>query len=222
VFGIIAVLVGLAFIRFGPPVPGRGQAPNPITLKSLLGKSQLWMICILFSAGAAGLVGIYNMLPLYLTTVHSFKPSLANLIVALSRVPGIGMALIAGWVTDRIGPRKAMVVSLACSGVLAVLIGMESGTPLMAVIFLQAAAASCFFPAALAAISILFPFELRSLATAMAAVFYNLVGSGLISALTGLLADYGMFRMGLVLNGVIVLTGLPALIFLKVGRHAEK
>jgi MFS family permease len=221
VFGIIAVLVGLAFARFGPPVPGRGQAPNPITLKSLLGKSQLWMIFVLFSVGAAGLIGVYNMLPLYLTTVHSFKPSSANFIVALSRIPGIGMALIAGWLTDRMGPRKAISVSLACSGVLAVLIGIESGKLLMVVIFLQAAAAACFFPAALAAVSILFPSGLRGLAIAMAAVFSNLVGSGLIPALTGLLADYGMFRTGLVLNGVVVLAGLPALLFLNVERNVE-
>jgi NNP family nitrate/nitrite transporter-like MFS transporter len=220
-FGIIAVLVGLAFIRFGPQVPGRGQTPDPITLKSLLGESQLWIICILFSVGSAGLIGIYNMLPLYLTTVHRFDPSSANLIVALSRVPGIGMVLIAGWSVDRVGPRKAIAVSLACSGALAVMIGMESGAPLMAAIFLQAVAAACFFPAALAAISLLFPFELRSPVTAMAAVFSNLVGSGLISALMGLMADYGMFRTGVVLNGVIVLAGLPALFFLKVGRNAE-
>jgi MFS family permease len=221
VFGIIALLVGLAFVRLGPPVPGRSQALNPITLKSLLGKSQLWMICVLFSVGSAGLIGVYNMLPLYLTAVHSFKPSSANLIVALSRVPGIGMALIAGSLTDRIGPRKAIAVSLACSGVSAVLIGIESGKPLMVVIFLQAASAACFFPAALAAVSILFPYGLRGLAIAMAAVFSNLVGSGLIPALTGLLADYGMFRTGVMLNGVVVLAGLPALLFLDVGRNVE-
>ena len=131
------------------------------------------------------------------------------------------MVLLAGWVTDRVGPRKTIAVSLACSGVLAVLIGMGSGTPLIAAIFLQAAAATCFFPPALAAISLLFPFELRSLATAIAAVFANLVGSGLISAFMGLLADHDMFRTGLVLNGVIVLAGLSAIFFLEVKSNAE-
>jgi MFS family permease len=220
-FGVIAILVGIAFIRFGPPVPGRGQTPNPMALKSLLGGSRLWIICILFCVGAAGMIGTYNMLPLYLTSVHGFEPSSANLIVGLSRVPGIGMALMAGWVTDRVGPRKAIAVILAGSGFLTMLIGVESDASLMVVIFLQAAVATCFFPAGLAAVSILFPFELRSLATAIATVFAALVGSGLISALMGLLADEGMFRASLVINGIIVLAGLPSLIFLRFKRHGS-
>jgi NNP family nitrate/nitrite transporter-like MFS transporter len=218
-FGILAILVGLAFFRFGPPVEGRGRIPNPAALKSLLGKSELWIICILFTVGAAGMIGTYNMLPLYLTSVHRFEPSSANLIVALSRVPGIGMVLMAGWVTDRIGPRKAIAVILACSGLLAVLIGVESGALFIAVIFAQAAVAPCFFPAGLSAVAILFSFESRSMATAIAAVFSGLVGAGLTSALMGLLADGGMFRTGLVLNGILVLAGLPSLIFLKLQRH---
>jgi NNP family nitrate/nitrite transporter-like MFS transporter len=218
-FGVIAILVGVAFTRFGPSVPGRGQVPNPTAFKSLLGDSRLWIICILFCVGSAGMIGTYNMLPLYLTAVHGFEPSSANLTIALSRVPGIGMALMAGWFTDRVGPRKAIAVILAGSGVLAMLIGIESGTSLIVVIFLQAAVSTCFFPAGLAAVSILFSFELRSLATAIAAVFSGLVGSGVTSALMGLLADEGMFRTSLVLNGIVVLAGLPSLIFLRFKRH---
>lgn len=221
-FGIIAILVGFAFARYGPSVAGRGQVPNLIVLKSLLGKSSLWIMCILFSLGAAGMIGVFNMLPLFLTSVHGFQASSANLIVGLSRVPGIGMALVAGWVTDRIGPRKAIAVVLACSGLLAALIGIESGTQLVVVIFLQAAVAPCFFPAGLAAVSKLFPFESRNLAIAIAVSFSGFVGSGLISGLMGLLADKGMFGTGLMLNGIMVLAGVPTLIFLKFKNDAEE
>ena len=217
-FGFLAILLGLAFSRFGPRVPGRGQIPNTAALKSLLGESQMWIVCILFIVATAGMIGTYNMLPLYLTSVHGFESSSANLVVALSRVPGIGMALMAGWVTDRFGPRKAMAVILATSGVLAILIGVESETLLIVVIFLQAAVASCFFPAGLAALSMLFPIEVRGLATAIAAVFSGLIGSGLISALLGLMADEGLFRTGIALNGIVVLAGLPSVIFLKFRR----
>ena len=216
-FGVIAVLVGVAFIRFGPPVAGQGQIPNLTTIKLLLGKLSLWIMCILFSLGAAGMIGVYNMLPLYLTSVHGFEISSANLIVALSRVPGIGMAIIAGWVTDLIGPRKAIAITLSCTGALSVLIGMESGGPLVVVIFIQGAIASGFFPAALAAVSKLFSFDMRNLAIAIAIAFSSFIGVGLISALMGLLAEKGMFSTGLILNGILVLAGLPTLIFLKFG-----
>jgi NNP family nitrate/nitrite transporter-like MFS transporter len=180
----------------------------------------MWIMCILFTVGAAGMLGTYNMLPLYLTSVHRFEPSSANLILALSRVPGIGMVLVAGWVTDRIGSRKAIAGVLACSGLLTVLIGVESGALLIAVIFAQAAVAPCFFSPGLAALASLFPFESRSMATAVVALIAGLVGSGLTPALMGLLADGGMFRTGLVLNGIFVLAGLPSLLFLKLQRHA--
>ena len=220
-FGFIAVLVGFAFTRFGPPVTGRGQPPNLITLKLLLGKSSLWVMCLLFSLGAAGMIGIFNMLPLYLTSTQGFETSSANLIVALSRVPGIGMALIAGWITDLIGPRKAIAGILAFSGLLTVLIGIESGPVLIVVIFIQGAVSPCFFPAGLAAVSKLFSFQLRTLAIAISIAFSSFVGSGVISALMGLLADKGMFSTALVLNGILVLAGLPFLIFLKFGTDSE-
>ena len=214
-FGITAILVGLAFVRFGPKVTGRGQIPNPATLKLLLGKSSLWIVCILFTLGGAGMVGVYNMLPLYLTSIHDLSQYSANMIVALSRVPGIGMALVAGLLSDRIGPRKVIAIVLACTGLLNVIIGIESGTILITAVFIQAAVATCFFPAGLAALSKLFPFELRSLAIAVIAAFSGCVGAGLVSALMGLLADKGMFSESLILNGVIVLAGLPILTFLK-------
>ena len=221
-FGVMAILVGFAFARYGPSVAGRGQIPNLIVLRSLLGRSSLWIMCILFSLGAAGMVGVYNMLPLFLTSVHGFHASSANLIVGLSRVPGIGMALVAGWLTDRMGPNKAMAVVLAGSGFLVALIGIESGTPLVVVIFLQAAVAPCFFPAGLAAVSRLFPFASRNLAIAIAVSFSGFVGSGLISGLMGLLADKGLFGTGLMLNGLMVLAGVPTLIFLKFKGDAEE
>lgn len=216
-FGVIAVLVGLAFIRFGPQVSGRGQAPNLITLKLLLHKSSLWIMCFLFSLGAAGMIGVYNMLPLYLTSVHGFEASSANFIISLSRVPGIAMVFFAGWITDLIGARKVILFTLAFSGLFVVLIGVLSGPLLVLFIFIQAAVATCFFPAGLAAVSQLFPFEMRNLSIAIAISFSSFIGAGLISALMGLLADMGMFSTSLVLNGILVLTGIPMLFFLDLG-----
>ena len=221
-FGVIAVIVGVAFIRFGPPVAGQGQVPNLTTIKVLLGELSLWVMCILFSLGAAGMIGVYNMLPLYLTAVHGFDISSANLIVALSRVPGIGMVIIAGWVTDLIGPRKAIAITLFCTGSLAVLIGLASGVSLIVAIFVQGAIACWFFPAALAAVSKLFSFEMRNLAIAIVTAFSGVIGVGIISALMGLLAEKGMFSTALVFNGILVLTGLPTLMFLKFGTGPKK
>jgi NNP family nitrate/nitrite transporter-like MFS transporter len=214
-FGVVAFLVGLAFIRFGPPVTGRGQIPDLSKAKLLLGKPPLWIMCFLFSLGGAGLIGVYNMLPLYLTSAHGLEASSANLIVALSRIPGIGMCLVAGWFTDLVGPRKAIALVLAGTGLLGILIGLLSGTALVIAIFLQAAVAICFFPAGLAAVSRLFPFELRNLAIAIAVAFSGFVGSGLVSALMGFFAEKGLFSAGLICNGGLVLAGLPAIAFLR-------
>jgi MFS family permease len=173
-------------------------------------------MCFLFSLGAAGMIGVYNMLPLFLTSEHGFEASSANFIVSLSRVPGLAMAFLAGWITDLIGARKTIALTLAFSGSLVVLIGTLSGMPLLLFIFIQAAVATCFFPAALAAVSQLFNFEMRNLAIALAISSSSFIGAGLISALMGLLADMGMFSTALILNGLLVLMGLPMLLFLKI------
>jgi NNP family nitrate/nitrite transporter-like MFS transporter len=214
-FGITAILVVLAFIHYGPTVSGRGQVPNPATLKRLFGNPSQWILCVLFSLGAAGLTSVYNMLPLYLTSVQGFEVSSANYIVALSRIPGIGTSIAAGWLTDIIGPRKALAWVLAVSGSLGVLLGLLSGPLLVGVVFLQAAAATCFFPAGLAAVARLFPYEMRNLSTAISVSFSGFVGSGLISAFLGFLADRGMFGTGLVINGILIMAGLPLLLFLR-------
>jgi NNP family nitrate/nitrite transporter-like MFS transporter len=176
---------------------------------------------ILFSLGAAAVVGIYNILPLYLTTVHGFETASANMVVALSRIPGVGMVLVAGWFTDFIGPRKAMAAVLACSGVLSIMIGTLSGSFLVIVIFFQGAIATCFFTAGLASISKLFSFEMRNLAIAIAGAFSGFVGSGLVPAGIGLLADQGMFGPALVFNGILILTGVPMVFFLKFKDRPE-
>jgi len=46
------------------------------------------------------------MIPLYLVAERGMERSSANALLALSRIPTLVIAFLAGWVTDRFGPKE--------------------------------------------------------------------------------------------------------------------
>jgi hypothetical protein len=62
------------------------------------------------------------MLPLYLVNEQAMHPSWANTVVALSRIHGPILGLLGGWVSDWLGPKRTMVVSLIFTGIATLLL----------------------------------------------------------------------------------------------------
>lgn len=215
VYGCASVLVSLAFSRWGPGGRLSGRAPGLAVVKSLLKTPSLWILCAVFSVGTIGVAGVYNMLPLFLTAEHHLSESSANLIVALSKVSGIGAALLAGGISDRLGPRRALVGILGITGIMTLLIGLTSGTWLQVIVFLQSAVAVCFFPVGFAALSSIGTFETRNLSVAMIVAVSSLIGMGVVPAGTGLMADLGLFGTGFAISGLLILGGIALLPWLK-------
>jgi len=91
-------------------------------------------------------MGIYSMIPLYLVAERGMERSSANALVALSRIPTLVIAPLAGWVTDRIGPKGTLRVTFVSVGVLTSLLGLTSGSWLSLIVFLQPLVAAAFFP----------------------------------------------------------------------------
>ena len=90
---------------------------------------------------------VYTMLPLYLVTERGLGNDYANAVLSLSRISGLFMTFIAGWMTDRIGERKVISATLILVGISTILIGTLSGVWLVVIIFIQAALSACYFPA---------------------------------------------------------------------------
>ena len=131
--GVLAVL-GLASLGWGIFFARRGQggyfpgmAPNLGSLSTLAKLPSFWIMMFLFCMGVGGSLGVYSMMPLYLVSERHMDQETANLWVALSRLTGLGMAFVAGWASDRLGPKRAMTGVLILAGLSTLGLGMTSG-----------------------------------------------------------------------------------------------
>jgi NNP family nitrate/nitrite transporter-like MFS transporter len=153
------------------------------------------------------------MLPLYLVSERRMDSIRANTMVAFSRSYAPLSGLLGGWVSDRLGPKWTMVISLVLTGGLTLLLGPTADGLLTAVVLLQPMFAVWFFPAAFAALAMIAPSQARNLAVGFTVPFGFLIGGGLIPTLIGVMGDAGSFASGYVMTGLLIFfSGLLALL----------
>ncbi|NIS62841.1 MAG: MFS transporter, partial [Proteobacteria bacterium] len=121
--GGAAFIVGGTFARFGRGGAFSGEIPSTQTLRVLLTCPSFWIMMALFSMGIGGTIGVYTMLPLYLVAERGLERGWANTLIGLSRIAGLGVVFLAGWTTDRLGPRRALGGVFLATGVATVLLG---------------------------------------------------------------------------------------------------
>ena len=205
--GVCSILTGVLFSLFGKGGGFRGEAPNFLSLKTLFSERSFWIMVVLFSLGICATLGVYTMLPLFLVTQHGLERNWANTLVALSRFSGMFMAFLAGWSTDRVGPVRTMSGVLLLAGSATVLLGVLTGSWLVAMVFLQPIVSVCFFPPGFAALSAVGPASTRNVAVSMTMPVAFLVGGGAIPMGIGLMGDVGSFALGVSCTGGLILSG---------------
>jgi NNP family nitrate/nitrite transporter-like MFS transporter len=213
--GITALLMGLMFSRFGRGGDFPGMAPSFASFKLFFSEPLFWVILLLFGLGISASLGVYAMLPLYLISERGIERAWANSLVALSRVSGLGMTLVGGWITDWIGAKKTLIGVFMLTGILTVLIGVTSGTWILIAVFLQPMLAICFFPAGFSALSRIGPPNARNIAVSLNMPFAFLFGGGAVPAVIGFMGDVASFSHGIVLVGVLIFSGAFLAGFLK-------
>ena len=207
VLGITALLLSLVFARFGGGGEFHGEPVGYASFRNLLSKPAFWVMVILFSLGISSTLGIYAMLPLYLVTDHGMDRNWANTLIALSRVASIGVTLAGGWATDRFGPRRVLRIVFILTGVMTIFIGLASTSLVTAAVFLQPIMAVSFFPAGLAALSMVSSPKERNIAVSLTVPLAFMVGGGAVPTLIGFMGDVHSFGWGIALVGGLILTG---------------
>jgi len=170
---------------------------------------------VLFGLGIGISFGVYTMLPLFLVVERGFERDWANTLVAVSRISGIFIALIAGWFVDRLGVKKTLFLFLLIAGHLTFLLGWAKDTWLILIIFLQPMMAVCFFPAGFTAINKVAPAQTRNVAVSLTVPLGFLLGGGVVPAFIGLAGERFSFSLGIFLVGIITLVSLPIIRFLR-------
>ena len=205
VLGLASLGWGIFFSRRGQGGHFPGQAPNLGSLSVLAKLPSFWIMMSLFCLGVGGSLGVYSMMPLYLVSEGHMSQELANLLVSCSRLTGLGAAFVAGWMSDRLGPKRAMTVVLALAGMATLGLGAASGNWLMFFLFLQPMLAVCFFPPAFASLSRVGPAESRSVTVSLTLPPAFLVGGGLLPTAVGWMGERLSFGWGIGLFGALVL-----------------
>ena len=206
-FGIFSILTGILFSIFGRGGKFRGEPLNASTLRIILKEPSLWVMIALFSLGIGGTFGMFAMFPLYLVSERGMDQAWANTLVGLSRISPVGVAILSGWVTDRLGPKRALKVIFLANGIAVMLLGVTSGSWMVLLIFLQPMLASSFFPPGFAALSRIGGAQFKSVAVSLTMPVSFLLGGGAIPAMIGIIGQARSFSTGFIILGGILLGG---------------
>ena len=216
--GIGSIIMGFAFSHFGKGGNFLGKAPNFSSIRPILNVPAFWILIFLFGLAIASTLGIYNMLPLYLVAEHEVSREWANSLISISRISTLGMALLAGWATDRFGPKPIMIGVFLITGILTLLLGIVTTHWIGIVVFFQPMLAVCFYPAGFAALSLISTNENRNVAISLTIPIAFVIGGGAVPALIGIMADKGYFAWGISLSGALIMAGFFLSLFLKLSE----
>lgn len=216
ILGAASVILAAGFALFGRGGEFRGQAPTLSSFSSLAREPVFWVVMALFALGLSASMGIYAMLPLYLVAGCGMDGAVANTLVGVSRIPGLGISYLAGMCTDRMGAGRTLFVVFLLMGTSTILLGALPGSWVFAAVLFQPALAACFFPPALAALSSIGGPETRNVAASFTIPLAWMFGGGAVPLLIGMMADAGSFALGIIPIGVLILGG--ALLSLAMGR----
>ena len=165
-------------------------------------------------------LGIYSVIPLYLTKELHMDIGYANTIFAISRLGGFVVAISSGFLVSRFSVQKIMVTILAISGIFTVFVALSGIRFVGIALFLQASFIYGFFPAGLIAISRMFEIDVRSMATGFILGCGIVIGWGVTPYLLGLSGDLLSFKFGIFMLGVATIMA-SGLVFLLKELHPE-
>jgi len=214
--GVLSIGMGIAFRAFGQGSRDRGEALRPETLRTFLREPSLWIMMAAFGIGIGASYGVYNMLPLFLVAERGMDRTVANALVGISRASGIGIAFVAGWASDRLGPRLTIGAIFFATGVSTIALGAAPPWGLIPMVFLQPMLAAAFFAPALSALSHVGPPRARNVAVALTTPVGFLIGGGAIPAAIGAIGDWRSLAVGLEFVGLLTLGGTLLLTLLRI------
>jgi NNP family nitrate/nitrite transporter-like MFS transporter len=217
-FGIFSILTGILFFLFGKGGRFCGESLNISTLRIILKEPSFWVMMALFSLGIGGTFGMFAMFPLYLVSEKGMDQAWANTLVGLSRISPVGVAILSGWITDRLGPKRTLKVVFLANGIAVMLLGVASESWIVLLIFLQPMLASSFFPPGFAALSRIGGPQFKSIAVSLTMPVSFLLGGGAIPAMIGFIGEVRSFSIGFIILGGLLLGGAILVRYLKFAK----
>ncbi|MFP4644930.1 MAG: MFS transporter [Spirochaetales bacterium] len=209
--GLVSALAGLSYLLRGQAGAFYGEAPLLSNLRVIFRNPRFWLIIVFLVLAASAAMGMFAVLPTFLIGFRGMDQQLANGLIGISRLSGLGIIFLSGLLVDRFGFQKLVAGIFAVTGIFTILLTVADGAFLIVAVLMQPAIISAFFPAAIAAITEIGPARSRNVVISLIIPVANLVGAGLYPALAGYFADLGLFDAVFQVTGVALLAAIALL-----------
>lgn len=216
--GGVQLAVGFWFLKAGKGSEAPGIVPDPAMVKDIVRRPIFWMLVLLFSMAVGASIGPYSMLPLYLVDEHGYSRESANQLLAVSRVMACVVPFLAGWLTDKWGARLVILLYLALNGSALIALGTADGGFLVNMVLLQPVFSVILFPPAFTVLARVFDPMRRGVAVALMGPLNAVFGIGVFPTFLGHMGDAGLFNVGFMVQGGLLLCVILLLPLLPKGR----
>lgn len=215
---VLFLLLGLICLAMAPTYKrvakgGRfpGAAPKPRHLLAICTHPAFWVVTTFFILAASLEVGVYSMLPAFLVDERGMSEPVANTLVAVSRLTALLLVVGSGLLADRFGAKLLIAIAAITSGLATIFIGASTGAVLVVAVFLQPMLVSAFFPPGFVMMAGVATDETRNLVVAMVIPIAYLFGGGLVPTVIGFLSERGLFSIGFVIVGALMMASTALL-----------
>ena len=215
ILGIASLLLPIYFWRVStePKHEISRQGSHSI---DLFKRKTVWIMGLLWIFAAGSCLGIYSVLPLYLIKERGIDLYLANNLFGISRMGGVFVSIIIGFLTDRYGYRTILKWSILMTGLATISLSLSTTLSQISItLILQGTLSHAFFPVGMAAISRLTPLPERSMTTGVVVSIGVIFGLGGTPFLLGLIADHINFKVGILGLGILTTFSSFGVRFLK-------
>jgi MFS family permease len=219
VLGIASLLLPIFFWKVSLE-PKQEISQQGSRYLDLFRRKTIWIMGLLWMFSGASSMGIYSILPLYLIKEQGIDFHFANILFGISRAGGVFVSILVGFLGDRFGFRKMLVMSIFTTGLSTIGLSLSYTLPLILIsLILQATLSFAFFPIGLATISKLVPLSERSMATGVILSLGVVLGLGVTPFILGVVADHINFQAGIL--GLGILTTLCSLTVRLLPHHVS-
>lgn len=204
ILGIASLSLPIYFWKIS--VEPKGENPQKKgNYRNLFRNKNIWLLALLSIFASCSTMGIYAILPLYLIKERGIEFSYANTLFGISRMGGVFISILSGYLTDHFGYRRIIGMSLLFTGLSTILLSFASALPLvLTILILQAIFPVAYYPAGFSAISRLTTLPERSMAIGIIFSIGTIFGMGATPFFLGLIADLLNFQIGILLLGILI------------------
>ena len=209
ILGIVSLLLPIYFWKISVE-PKKEMSEQKGRVLLLFKRKTVWIIGFLWIFAAGSALGLYSILPLFLVKERGIDFHLANSLFGISRVGGVFVSILIGFLIDRYGYRKMLVLGIIMTGLSTIGLSLASTLPMIVTaLILQATLSLAFFPIGMSTISKLTPLGERAMVTGVIISIGMVFGVGVVPFLLGVIADHLSFQIGIL--GLGILTTLSSL-----------